>query len=416
MKNKDIIRLAYRNLKAGKSNVNKIVFSIGIGILLVLCYFIIFNYHSEYKDGFEKDYSKFTYVYKRIDWHCALPEAKARIQYELENKEYPNASEVVVLPCVEPLDDRANITPENLLMELDGNNYKGESYFSYESPLYATFDNSDWGIDLGYYLPEYNIFPDCLYEDGLKLVGELPNNHGEILVSEYFLDVYGFEGVKEDAIGKKVNLTTFINDEAYPICKDYIISGVFDPEELYKREATLDDADIWSIYWESYIHIYINFKPEDDAGLSLCMSEIRYYFDDYDSLVESYDYAQVLTSLGNDDNNVYRITDKGMELCVFSWIIDNLGKLLGVMGAAIILVVFFSLFYIIRFYFSRNSKYIDMLECIGMDRNDRIRLRATEMVMMLLGAIFVALYLTLIFLILFQYITNKFLSYGFTFF
>lgn len=424
MNNRDILRLAYRNLKAGKNNVNKIVFSVGIGLMMVLTYIIILDFYKDYKLAFEEKFSKKAYIYKNVEEELSYFEATWIIDEELKNKEYPNASDVTVLFDIDLRDHRYGATPNDMYMILDGKEYVGKNYFMYERPHYATLGSAKYSIDIGCYSPEYNIFPETIYDDGVSLIGSLPDDPGEVLVDTYILQVYGFEGDPKEAIGKTISIDIYnsymdeyLHTSKKNLCTDYVITGVFDAEELCKREATLDETSSWDYYSGFYNHIYINFKTEDQWGLIRGRLEIRYYYQNYEELVSDYDYAKIISYLQTDYDDVeYEITGKGMEICVFGWIVNNMGKLLGVLGGAIILVILFSLFYIVRFYFARNSKYVDMLLCIGMEQRDRIKLRTVEMLIMLLGAVLVALYMTLIFIILFSYVTNNFLSYGYKMF
>ena len=103
-----------------------------------------------------------------------------------------------------------------------------------------------------------------------------------------------------------------------------------------------------------------------------------------------------------------------MEISVLNWIMSNVGRLLTILACIVMLVIFFSLIYIVRFYQRRNIRYLDMLWCIGMEKKDRARLFNLEIFIMTAYAMFFAVYLSLIFVMLLRYAADRFLRYEFT--
>lgn len=408
MSYRDIWVLAFRNLKAGKRNVRKIVLGIGFAFTLVYCFAAIVCFYKDYKNNFQKNYKSSCYYYEYLDSGNPEGGADALIKSAKElAKEYGAAESALIIDLSLKGTD-GFLRAEDFAIIINGIKYTPKSFFDRESNYYKNIKGGGYEIELGLYKDNLNVFPKSVYSDGLNYIGKLPSGRGEIMLDDYILHIYGIDN-PDGIIGANICLSTHGGNENI-ICGNYVVSGIFMTDELGKRE----EKTYHDYHFE---HIYINLKAEDEERFSLSGSR-RFYFADYDSYLENCKYANELLQIEHDKDSLangnYYVTEKGTEICVLNWIMRNIGRLLFILAAVIILIILFSLFYIIRFYRMRNFQYMKMLSCIGMDKRDRRRLYNAEMLIMIAGATVVALYLTFIFIMIFDYITNNVLSYGFT--
>lgn len=413
MTSKDIWILALRNLKAGFANVVKIAFGIGCAFMLINCFVGVASFFITYKNNFEKDYKNSCYYYKEIDHVQKLSDALNNVSLIGQQQAEYGACESSYMLDIGIIDLNENYTPvyaDELEVHINDKVYYGKNYFVAQRNHYQNIVNAKSEIYLGYYSKEVNYFPTTIFSEGCNYVGRFPTNEGEIMLDDYFLKVYGIENKPENLIGATVSL--YVQKASKEIiCKNYTISGILSAEELTRRE----DEE----YHDSHLeHIYINVKDEDIEKFAVVYGSSRFYFENYTDLVKNYRYSSELLSMQFNsyasEVMEYHITSKGGEICILTWIMNNMGKLLLFMAVVVVFVIFFSLFYIIRFYFRRNEKYMSMLACIGMKQSNRRKLRNCEMFIMLIGAELIGMYMTNIFFVIFRYITSNLLSYAFS--
>ena len=413
MKYKDIWTIACHNIRAGKKNVIKIVFGIGCSLVLALCFMVIMDFYSDYKADFGRNYQHSCYVYNYQYDSYSISEIKEYSENIFIEPGIAKATEKLALIAVKPDFEEPNMEAKNVFITIGSTEYEAKSFFVFNREVHEDISGPTSDICIGYYDEDMVVFPDSIFHGEIDMIGELPNNDGEVLIDDYLLKVYGVDANPKELIGK--NISVVLKEENIEmLAYDYIISGVFNAEETLRREGkTPKFGD------NHYEHIWVNFKPEDEALITTKYFSLRAYYRDYQDMLNKYDYTKEVISnfAGTEKSEMnFNLTYEGWELCVLTWVMGNMGKLLSVIGGVIVLVILFSLFYIVRFYFGRNSKYMKMLHCIGMERKDRGILRITEMAIMLVCAILVAIYLTFIFVIVFQYITGNLLSYGYQLF
>ena len=413
MRYKDIWTIALRNLSAGKKNVVKIVFGVGCSLVLALCYLVIMDFYSDYKYEFGKKYQYSCYVFNVQHENYSITKTKQLIEKEFENIDVADAGEKLAFINVQPDVDEVNIEAKNVFINIDNIEYEAKSFFTFNRKAYEDISAASSEISVGYYDEETNVFPDSIFHGEIDMVGELPGNDGEVMIDDYLLKVYGINEEPENLIGKNISILLKEEDIEF-VGGDYTITGVFNANEHIKREGA--ENKFWDAHYE---HIWVNFRPEDEPELVTSWFSYRAYYRDYEELLDKFDYTKELISNpseGNIEELPFVLTYECAELCTLTWIMGNMGKLLSVIGGVVVLVILFSLFYIVRFYFGRNSNYMKMLLCIGMEQKDRNRLRASEIAIMTVGAVLIAVYITFIFVIVFQYISGNLLSYGYKMF
>ena len=408
MSYRDIWSVALRNLKAGKKNARKIIFGVGFAFTLVYCFVAIVWFYKDYKNNFQKNYKSSCYYYEYLNSGNSDGGVGEVIRStEGLAKEY-GAAESALIIDLELKDTDEFLCAEIFEITVNDILYTPKSFYVGGSEAYKTIKGGGWEILLGLYNDDLGVFPKTVYAGMLNYTGRLPSEHGEIMLDDYILQIYGIDN-SDEIIGANISLSMRGENEEI-ICEDYVVSGILKADELTKREEkTYHDYH--------YEHVYINLKAEDEERFSLSGSR-RFYFADYDSYLKNCKYAKELLQMELDSdylvNSNYYVTERGAEICILNWIMKNIGGLLFILVAVIILIILFTLFYIIRFYRMRNFQYMKMLSCIGMDKKDRRRLYNSEMLIMISGATAVAVYLSFIFIMIFNYITNNILSYGFT--
>ncbi|MGN0374026.1 MAG: FtsX-like permease family protein [Butyrivibrio sp.] len=406
---KDIWTLAFRNLKAGRKNVYKIIFGMGCACTLVYCYIAVICYFNDYKKNFDESYQNSCYCfYEETEGEKVekVYDLMDRVNAHMEACDADMAG-VFLDICPNYVEDFIYV--DDMVISINEKAYPVKSYFIYNREFYQNISSAFARIDIGYYKNEFNVFPKHLYGDNANItyIGEPPSNPGEIMLDDHILKVYGIDAEDEALIGADITLM----NKGDIICEDYVVSGIYKSKDLSLREA--EDSHDYHLE-----HIYINLKQEDESRFRISYgSSYRLYYKNYSEFISNYKYADNILNMQFDcdiyENIEYLPTKRGMEICVLSWFMKNIGRLLIIMASVIALVIMFSLFYIIQFYFGRNVIYMEMLNCIGMSKKDRRKLGNLEMLLMAVGAIVIAVYISILFFIIFKYITYKLLSYGF---
>lgn len=119
------------------------------------------------------------------------------------------------------------------------------------------------------------------------------------------------------------------------------------------------------------------------------------------------DISQVYSA----DNRGIKLTEKGIEYCLLYWIIHSVGKLISLIAVGVGIIITFSIFYLVEFYRSRNTRYFAMLEAIGMEKRDRIKIFSVEMCLIMSMATILSVYLSFLFLTLMNFFTLQALEF-----
>ena len=381
----DMLTLSIRNIKANKKRVKKIIVGFICVFVIMSCMIAVCFFYADYYNQFERKYASNCYFYSQLEY------------------EYPNADEVSQFRNI-GIDGQAIIIGD-VSIYIDDVCFDEKKYFEFNREKYQTYTNSNSKLDILIYKKEYNIFPKLLYGDSVKITGNLPTNSGEIMIDDYLMKVFGVGSSLEELIGKTVTICY----DKETVISDYVISGILEAYELEKREED-------SIHDFHFEHIYIN--PKSDDAFQCIGGTKRFYFDNYKKLISNYKYSEQILSLAIDEdeyeNAEFKLSEKGMEICVIEWLMKIIGKIFLVLIIIIILVILFSLIYVIQFYLNRNKKYNKMLDVIGMKKKNRIIIFNFEMNILISVSIVIAVYIVCIFMMIFYYVTNKLLSVGYT--
>ena len=115
------------------------------------------------------------------------------------------------------------------------------------------------------------------------------------------------------------------------------------------------------------------------------------------------------------EDSKVKLTGKGMEYSLLYWIMDHIGKLFMLIVGVVTLIITFSVCYIFQFYRDRNARYFSMLQNIGMQKRDRTWIFSIEMGAVMLVATVLGIYLSILFLLLFNLLTRQVLDFNIVF-
>lgn len=406
---KDKIRIALRNLAAGKHMVTKIIFGMAFVFMLIFSSLMVvvsfFSYTKEYNQKNIADC--YYYVeYENLD----IRDTSGILEYSQKQRYY--AKEVSMFATIQLCDQVKGLIAGDTKLILGEEEYQIDDFFIFNRKPYQNIYGETAPIELALYednmfmLGEQKIFQ---YGDNF-LLGDYPRNPGEIMLDTYILDAYGIQNIEENLLGQKVSIY-FVNEQSEEIVlKDYILTGILQERVLSLRE---------SLYTSDYHfeHIYVNLSDEDVERFIISRGSVRYYFGDYAEYVEHYEHKSDLLKLDMSqievsNDNVVRLTEKGIMYYLLHWIMSHIGKLLILVAIVIVLVNTISVFYIFQFYRDRNIHYISMLYNIGMTKIDRKWIFSLEIFFIMIVAMVLGFYASTVLISFTNFITRQVIDFN----
>lgn len=409
MRVKDRMRIAVQNLKAGRQMVGKIIFGMTFVLVLLLCSLMSIQSFIVYTSEFNDKHGADCYYYELIEdreisdtWIVSLTE------HSRKEKERYHAGEVSVLCTIRPRWGEEQLEAGQIGLALEDNIYQIGEYSIFNRKPYQNIYGKMAPIEIALFQVGISEFAEKLTEQyrGAYLLGSYPEKPGEIMLDTHIMEVYGIEA-KEELLGKKVSIYVLDADEV--LLKDYILTGILQADFLSVRESlTADDYHLE--------HIYANPCKEDRERFIVSRGSIRYYFENFEEYVkncEKRDYILRLdiSQVYSADNRGIKLTEKGIEYCLLYWIIRSVGKLISLIAVGVGIIITFSIFYLVEFYRSRNTRYFAMLEAIGMEKRDRIKIFSVEMCLIMSMATILSVYLSFLFLTLMNFFTMQALEF-----
>lgn len=405
----DKIKVAFQNLNAGKSMVKKAVIGITFVIMLICSFGMIIESYYVYMNNFDGKWVKDCYYYTEFrEKEISRKGIEEILKNSNELQQKYQATEALVLCTIGKTAKDLEIG--NCEWLIDDKCYNATNFNLYKREPYENIYNEKSIIQMLLYSNGISIFPRASTNAGKhnSIIGEYPNNPGEIMLDTYILNVYGIKDNYEEFIGSRISIANK-EDNGKTILNHYIITGIFEPEMLQSRESKM--APDWH-----YEHMVVNLKQEDMYQFLITYASVRYYFDSYAEYIENYDKADEilklnLTGFVNGDETSIRLTEKGLECCLLHWLMSNVGKLILLIGAVITMIITFSVFYIFQFYRNRNTHYFTMLQNIGMEKGDRRSIFVIEMSCIMLKSTIIGIYLSVMFVLLFGALTKSILNF-----
>lgn len=406
MRTNDIIKIAFRNLSAGKAMVKKMVFGMTFVVMMLLCFFIVIESYDKYIIKFNREHVADRYYYTLIDKRDISDMVLDRIVNQSENERY-NADETVLLCNIALKDDVILTEAGKINIYIGDTQYNAKNYYSNKNKIHQNIRGPMWPIEFSLYRKGMSIFSEAVINAYGKdyMIGAYPVNQGEIMLDSYILDVYGIKQA-EEKIGSSITIYSVDEEDNWVIFENYKLTGIFKGDLLSARECSLTSDNHLE-------HIYVNLRNEDESRFNIQYGTIRYYFDEYTEYISNYKYMNHVIKMNIDElsDTDVNLTGYGMQYFILYWIMENIGKLLVFVAIGIGLIITASVTYIFQFYRDRNAHYIAMLNSIGMIRKNRMRILFVEVSIIVLVSSAIGMYLSVIFLLLFNMMTTQVLNF-----
>lgn len=414
MNRRDRLMIAIRNIIVNKSIVKKMVFGMIFVIMILFCILVVMCSYSEYICEFNEKHIKDCYYYTDIDQQ-EISETlldDLRRKAEIEKQKY-NAKEYSLL-CTLKICDNIQMVAGNTQLVIGEEIYEQKEYYVNNREIFQNIRWEHSPIELALYKTDFSVFSDIVVDkyEGNWMKGTYPQEPGEIMMDTHVLDVFGAENY-DDLLGKKISIYYLDENNEREILGEYCLTGIFNANILKTRESLVTTDNHME-------HIYVNLLPEDETAFNINKGTIRYYFNDYKEYIKNYERIDDILKMNLQkkyatDIQGLQLTGKGMECCILYWILENIGKLLMLVAIGICLIITVSVMYIYQFYREQNSHYIKMLQNIGMQNKDIIWISSLEMLIMIAGATFFAIYLSILFMLIFNAIMQQVLDFQIVF-
>lgn len=404
----DKFRVAFYNLRSDKRMVRKIVFGMTIVFVLVICFTSVIYSYGRYTENFNKRHKKDCYYYSEIREQNSDIDLMSALLVESEEVRAAYSARSAVTICdIVSRDKKEMLLAGSTRIEVEGKrrSAKYTSAMAVSADVGENIVNDTSPIEIAYFQKGMKISP---IPDDIDIQGRLPDGRGELMLDDYILDTFGFDQPAETYVGKTISLLYQEGDRVRYLLKDYKVSGIFDSGLLSLRESV----------WTSDLHLehlYVNLRETDRNRFRISNGSTRYYFNDYSEYVANHDNAEDLVRLDLEQvlygEGEILITPKGMEYCVLYFLMENVGKMLLLLGLVICLIIIFSLIYLFSFYWHRQKKYRTMLLYIGMQKSDQKWIRIIEIMIFVLLAFVLSSYFSAILLMLLNYISTMALGF-----
>lgn len=378
MKFSDVYKLAYQNNKAGKKFATKIIIGTSVIYIFLVCIISILFYYKDYISQYEENYADSCYIFSDLENEKNYERAIEK--QKIVDFFFDSIGEKIRLGKVE--------------VEIDGRIYVPHNVYVPDSSRY---------YDLYGDFAEVVIRENTENVDDIYLIeGKKLSDLGTLMVDDYLLTILGIYDYNS-IINKKIS----IRYDEKNIISDYLLTGVFDV-------TMYDELECDGYHDFHYEHIYVNAKADE------CFSRYgnnRYYFSSYKSLMKAYEHTEdyiLLNKRINDDELDSFIPAAAYEVCISIWFMKSLGKGIMLLLIVISCAIVYSIYYYLKSYYARNERFIDMLHNIGMTYRDIKKLHNFEMLIMICISILVTIYVSILMLSGLAYITNKYLTIGYS--
>lgn len=379
MKDSDLIKLAKQNIAAGKRFAIKVIIGISIIFTFLVSIFSVWIYYKNYIKEYERKYKNSCYIYSDLN-----------IIKQYKWSDYQKTYTDVIFDIV-----GSEMKLGKVEFEIGEKSYKPHNiYVADTSDYYDLFGN----------LSDLKVRSNTeMIEDKYFIYGKNCASSGSVIVDDYLLSVLGITDY-DNVINKELN----IKYDGKTIISGYVITGIFDVK-MY------DDTECKKYHDYHYEHIYLNLMDTEKYST---YGNNRYYFSSFMDLIKSYEYSSDFIfaneSVEYEKYDCY-IPGSAYEVCIIIWFMNNFGKGLLILFSIMAVATIYSICYYLKSFYMRNQKYMIMLHNIGMTQKNIKKLHNIELLIMICRAILVSVYLSVLILSGFSYITNKYLSIGYSF-
>lgn len=383
---RDNIWLAIHNLMAQKKITIKILTGLTMSIAMIISLYLYLSSFQNEMESYNSDHKVECYLFTEYNEGYSVKNFLKILDKESIKKKKLHADEMGVFVRVNTKEETDRI--RNMAMKIGDMKYTGK-------PSWSSSNKDTKGMEedflVGLYNKEYSIFPSSVMEKYKKetgkescYIGNLPQNQGEVFISDYMLERFGIAADdQEKMIGKSITIYTKDSDnETY--CKNYILSGIFDSRILDIRETNIE-----SLHLEQ---VLIHYRPADYSKVRVTSSCLYYYFDSYEKLNQSIED-------GSYDENILRKSSQAEMFQIMDSQIQIINYILKIIGFGYVLAVSMYLFCMILLWLRKNQSYFMMLRAIGV-RNIQIwGIYLLQMLMLGMVAIVIGGYFSIVLLL-----------------
>lgn len=379
----DTIKLAILNIK---SNL-KMVFSIIIGTVIILQ--IIMNMFA-YGLSLNK-YIKNT-INKRTSLRYAtllsddisiefIEENRNEIEgiqsickYNIYNLCEDNNYKIQTIPL-----ENKGISFDAAIMELNNQTYKGKNDYSYDfgvpnSVVTTSKEKSvryeigvmDYNGNLQIAENEIDEYKNKFGKKEIFIHGGVLTGENQIIITDYILKCFGYEGSLSDCIGKKISL--YISTDNGDIClvNNYTIQGIMD-SDLYRVESRKDMPQI------------------------IISNADKKYCDNYKRKVFTNSFNGVV-NISNNNENVFLIpTSESFGYSEIETLYIFFYKIIVGIGIVVAISLFVFVYVVIYFYFKKRNRYICIQRAMGIQNQEIYRMIFFELLLLDVVSIIIAL-------------------------
>ncbi len=382
MKWRECVKVAFWNITAYKRSCVKIV--MGLTIVTVLLYCLI-----SYKTVFDQQISSIKSQYKSDCYLEKYVECKSWDEYEEEISNLRKLKSVVGYSegCV-----LNNLTNSNGRIDTKRNQISSaylcvnDQIFNGRSEILAGINpqNEFWSTDcilIGMWENDFPSLPENVieaYEENGKnyLIGRLPQNEKELLVSDYMLEQFGIaENEQERLIGSKITL--YFDDKENKFFDNYILTGIFHAPLIEQRDKNSISANLQ--------HMYLNLDVKTKRSCNISSAVIRYYVSDYDYLIECGEGARKA------DNRI-NISLYGGIYEVLSKQISSINDILTYIIIGFVFGITIYLICVLYFFFGKNCGFYSMLKAMGMNNKNIKMIIVNELVILCFISLIIGVY------------------------
>ena len=404
MKINDVITIAFRNVRCNKKLSSKLIIALSFVLTMCVCCIVIISGYANYKTSFVKNHvsSSYYYLYKE-DEELSSDFVKNLVNKSKTIQSKCKAVDIVELCTISGKKSDFSMTAGSTELVIDCKKYKVKSYDYNAGKQPGVIENRSSSINIGYYTSGMKIFP---YYSPNRIYGNYPNKEGEIMLDTYLLKAYDINGDYQNLIGKKISVRNTSNQYVF---KNYVISGVFEHDNVVQREK----KNVINLHHE---YFFANIRKRDSKRFLISSLDVRFFHNSFENFVNNYSKAMDLLTISKSRTNEdgLELSPSGYYCCLIYYFMNSVGKIMALVVIAIVFVTLASIMYLLYFYRNKQENYRQMLKCIGMKKSTDRKVFLMEILCILLAAICVCTYLSIIILRLVNYLTK--LAFDFSLF
>lgn len=385
---RDNVWLAIHNLMAQKKIAIKILAGLTMSIAMIISLYLYLSSFQNEMESYNFNHKTECYFFTEYNQGYSVKNFLKILDEGRSQKEELHAGEMSIYARVNRKEEKTDKI-KNMAMKIGDRKYTGKPSWSSSNKDIKGMEAEDFLV--GLYNKECSIFPNSVMEKYKKetgkqrcYIGNLPQNQGEVFISDYMLERFGISANdQEKIIGKSI--TIYIKDsdnEEY--CKDYILSGIFDSRILDIRETNIE-----SLHLEQ---ILINYLPSDYSKVNVTSSCLYYYFDSYEKLNEN------MKNSGYEEN-ILRISSRAEMFQIMDSQIQIVNYILKIIGFGYIVAITMYLFCMILLWLRKNQAYFMMLRAIGVRNIQICGIYLLQVLMIGIVAIIIGGYFSIILLL-----------------